>query len=566
MHQLVPKLFTTLKDYSRPQLTQDLLAGTIVGIVALPLAIAFAIASGVTPQAGLITAIIAGFLISALGGSRVQIGGPTGAFVVIVYGIVQEYGVDGLRVATTLAGFMLIAMGVARMGTVIKFIPQPLITGFTSGIAVIIALGQVKDFLGLPMGPVPAEFVEKLVAYGEHLHEVNWWALLVAGVSLTVLLLWPRVSRRIPGPLVALVVSTVLVQVFALPVETIGSRFGELTLTLPRPEAPAITFSEATRLIAPAFAIALLGAIESLLSAVVADGMIGSRHRSNMELVAQGVANVASATFGGIPATGAIARTATNIKNGGRTPVSGLWHAVTLLLIAVLFGRWASLIPMATLAAILMIVAYHMSEWRNFVDELRAPRADVAVLLVAFVLTVAVDLTVAIEVGMVLASFLFMYRMAETTAVNPVKRALQDDAAGTDRELMHVDIPHGVEVFEISGAFFFGAAETFKDTLSQVSQRPKVLIIRMRDVTLLDATALRALRDVVRRSRGQRTLVLIAEIHTQPLAVLQRSALWEEIGEDAIYMTLEDALDRARNYLSERVPTPLRTPVTGPTK
>ncbi|MBL8958304.1 MAG: STAS domain-containing protein, partial [Gemmatimonadetes bacterium] len=527
-------------------------------------AIAFAIASGVTPQAGLVTAIIAGFLISALGGSRVQIGGPTGAFVVIIYGIVQEYGVDGLRVATTLAGLMLIAMGIARMGLVIKFIPQPLITGFTSGIAVIIALGQVKDALGLSMGPVPAEFFAKLEAYAQNAGSTNGWAFGITGLAGAILLLWPRVSRRIPAPLVALIVTTVVVQAFHLPVETIGSRFGALTLELPVPQPPAITLSEATRLISPAFAIALLGAIESLLSAVVADGMIGSRHRSNMELVAQGIANVASATFGGIPATGAIARTATNIKNGARTPVAGMWHAVVLLLITVLFGRWASMIPMATLAAILLLVAYHMSEWRNFVDELRAPRADVAVLVVSFLLTVVVDLTVAIEVGMVLASFLFMYRMADTTGVNPMRRAMQDEATGADRELSAVAIPDGVEVFEVSGAFFFGAAERFKDTLAQVARRPKVLVIRMREVTLMDATALRALRDVVRRCRAERMLVLVAEVHAQPRLALERSALWAELGGDAVFLTLEDALDHARHWLDGRTPTPLATPVAGP--
>jgi SulP family sulfate permease len=459
---------------------------------------------------------------------------------------------------------MLIVMGVARMGVVIKFIPQPLITGFTSGIAVIIALGQVKDALGLRMGPVPAEFVEKLLAYRDHAESGNPWAVAVAAVAILILVAWPRVSRRVPAPLVALVATTVAARLLHLPVETIGSRFGELQLSLPMPSPPAITFADATRLIAPAFAIALLGAIESLLSAVVADGMIGSRHRSNMELVAQGVANVASATFGGIPATGAIARTATNVKNGARTPVAGIWHAVVLLLITLLFGQWASMIPMATLAAILLVVAYHMSEWRNFLDELRGPRADVAVLLVSFFLTVVVDLTVAIEVGMVLASFLFMFRMAETTAITPLRRALLDEEA-SDAELSHPDIPAGVEVFQVSGAFFFAAAERFKETLGQVATRPKVLVIRLREVTLLDATALRALRDVVRRSRDQRTLVLLAEVHAQPRLVLEGSALWKELGAEQVYLTLEDALERARHHLAGRTPTPRETPAAGET-
>ena len=567
---LVPKIFTTLKGYDRRQFLADVSAGTIVGIVALPLAIAFAIASGVSPERGLYTAIVAGFLISALGGSRVQIGGPTGAFVVIIYGIVQQYGLEGLTVATLMAGVILIVMGLAKLGTMIKFIPQPLITGFTSGIAIIIFAGQIKDYLGLEMGEVPANFVEKIAAYSSHLGTTHWWALFVSTASLAILLGWPRINRRIPGPFVALVVSTALVQLFDLPVETVGSRFGELSAALPRPVVPHLSFAQITELVAPAFSIALLGAIESLLSAVVADGMIGSRHRSNMELVAQGVANVVSPLFGGIPATGALARTATNVKSGGRTPVAGMTHALVLLLITLFFGKWAALIPMAALAAILVVVAYHMSEWRTFRDELRAPRPDVAVLLVTFFLTVIVDLTVAIEVGMVLAAFLFMHRMSEVTNVSAVTRELQRDraaeaAAGTlgsdDDGVLRQDIPEGVDIYEIRGAFFFGAAETFKNTVGQVAKKPKVLIIRMRDVSLLDGTGLRALRDVVRRSRGDRTLVLISEIHAQPLIALERSPLKAELGEDAIFMDLDDALDRARDYLASRTPTPaLGTP------
>ncbi|MCC6318673.1 MAG: STAS domain-containing protein [Gemmatimonadaceae bacterium] len=564
MRDLVPKLFTTLQHYDRAQFARDVMAGTIVGIVALPLAIAFGIASGVTPERGLYTAIVAGFIISALGGSRVQIGGPTGAFVVIVYGIVTEYGLEGLTIATLLAGVMLVAMGVARMGVIIKFIPQPLITGFTSGIAVIIALGQVKDLLGLRMGAVPADLAGKLSAYSTNLGLATPWAIAISAGSLVLLVLWPRVSTRIPGPLVALVLTTLLVQTLDLPVETIGSRFGALSVTLPVPVVPHLTFTEATRLVSPAFTIALLGAIESLLSAVVSDGMIGARHRSNMELVAQGVANIASPLFGGIPATGAIARTATNVKNGGRTPVAGMVHAVVLLLLTVLFGQWASRIPMATLAAILMVVAYHMSEWRTFVDELRGPRADIAIMLVAFVLTVVVDLTVAIEVGMVLAAFLFMHRMAEATTVSVVTQELSRARDGREELTRASDVPPGVEVFEISGAFFFGAAEAFKETLLTVGSRPRVLIIRMRDVSMLDATGLRALRDVVRRSQATRTLVLVSEIHSQPLLVLERSALGEELGSDAIFLTLDDALDRARAFLADRTPTPIATPVSGP--
>ena len=564
----VPKLFTTLKTYDRRQFVADVSAGTIVGIVALPLAIAFAIASGVTPERGLYTAIVAGFLISALGGSRVQIGGPTGAFVVIIYGIVQKYGLEGLSAATLMAGVILVAMGLARLGTIIKFIPQPLITGFTSGIAVLIFTGQLKDFFGLKMGAVPADFLAKIAAYADPAASVTPAALAVAASTLIIVIGWPRVNRKIPAPFVALIVTTVAAKVLALPVDTVGSRFGELAGSLPRPVVPHLAFADIQRLVSPAFTIALLGAIESLLSAVVADGMIGARHRSNMELVAQGIANIVSPIFGGIPATGAIARTATNVKSGGRTPVAGITHAVVLLLITLFFGKWAALIPMATLAAILVVVAYHMSEWRTFADELRGPRPDIAVLLVSFFLTVVVDLTVAIEVGMVLASFLFMHRMSEVTNISAVTRELRRDASAEDERDENAvgthDIPAGVDVYEINGAFFFGAAEAFKDTINQVAAKPKVLIIRMRNVSLLDATGVRALRDVVRRSRTDRTLVLIAEIHTQPLATLERSALMAELGESAVFTTLDDALDRARSYLASRTPTPpMGTPASG---
>lgn len=558
----VPKLVTTLKDYNRQQFTNDLTAGVIVGIVALPLAIAFAIASGVSPERGLITAIVAGFIISALGGSRVQIGGPTGAFVVIVYGIVQKYGIEGLTVATLMAGFMLLAMGLARLGSVIKFVPTPLVTGFTSGIAVIIFSSQLKDFFGLQMGDVPANFLEKIVAYSQNLASINVAAVGVATLAVVIILVWPRINRRIPSPFVALVVTTALVTLAHLDVETVGSRFGALSAAIPAPVFPRLGIEELTALVAPAFSIALLGAVESLLSAVVADGMIGSRHRANMELVAQGVANIASPLFGGIPATGAIARTATNVRNGGRTPVAGIIHAITLLLITLFFGKWAALIPMATLAAILVVVAYHMSEWRTFREELRAPRSDVAVLLVTFFLTVIVDLTVAIEIGMVLSAFLFIHRMSEVTAVNAVTRQMaresQDDSdVPLDQLTPTRSMPPGVEVFEIRGAFFFGAAEAFKETLTQVGRKPKVLIIRMRDVSLLDGTGLRALRDVVRRSHTERTLVLIAEIHAQPMAALEHSPVYEELGAGQIYMTLEDALDRAKEYMATRQPTPI---------
>jgi sulfate permease, SulP family len=556
----VPKLFTSMKGYTRQQALADLSAGVTVGIVALPLAIAFAIASGVTPDRGLWTAIVAGFLISALGGSRVQIGGPTGAFVVIVYGIVQKHGIDGLLVATLMAGAILVAMGVARLGAAIKFIPHPVITGFTSGIAVIIFSSQVRDFLGLQMGAVPPDFIEKWAAFATHIGTVTPSAVGVAALALAIIAwwpsLWPAASRRIPGPFVALVVTTALVQFLQLPVETIGSRFGAISASIPTPVMPQLTLAQVQALVAPALTIAVLGAVESLLSAVVADGMIGGRHRSNMELVAQGIANLVTPLFGGIPATGAIARTATNVKNGGRTPVAGMIHAVTLLAITLVAGRWAALIPMATLAAILVVVSYHMSGWRTFRAELRSPRSDVAVLLTTFALTVLVDLTVAIGVGMVLASFMFMRRMAEVTNVSALTRELEDsDRAIEDEEFADPNavrrraVPPGVEIYEINGPFFFGAAERFKDTLARVAGKPKVLIIRMRDVPAIDSTGIRALRDVVQRSRKDGTLVLLADVHMQPLMALSRSEALAEIGEEHLYGDLDLALERAREHL-----------------
>src|SRR5450755_92119 len=449
-----PKLFDTLKNYSSQQFGKDLMAGFIVGIVALPLAIAFAIASGVSPEKGLFTAIIGGFIISALGGSRVQIGGPTGAFIVIVYGIVQQYGVPSLIIATFMAGIMLIIMGVARLGAIIKFIPHPLIIGFTSGIALIIFSSEIKDLLGLDIGTLPGGFLEKWKFYFENLHTINVASLVIGITTICIIVLWPKLNRRIPGSLIALLVITALVEIFDIHVETIGSRFGGIQSSLPRPSIPSVDFAVIKSLVRPAFTIALLGGIESLLSAVVADGMIGGNHRSNMELVAQGTANIFSALFGGIPATGAIARTATNVKNGGRTPVAGIVHALTLLLITVAAGRWAAYIPMATLAAILVVVAYHMSEWRTFLAELRSPKSDVAVLLTTFFLTVLVDLTVAIEVGMVLAASLFIRRMASVTNVSVITRELQQGLAaegGAEELLDRKTIPRGVEVYEING-------------------------------------------------------------------------------------------------------------------
>ena len=548
---LVPKLVTTLKTYNREQFVADLTAGVIVGIVALPLAIAFAIASGLTPDRGLYTAVIAGFIISALGGSRVQIGGPTGAFVVIVYEIVQEYGVDGLTVATIMAGLMLIAFGVAKLGAAIKFIPFPVVTGFTSGIAAILIVQQLRDALGLRLTSAPPEFIERLTLYAANLHTINPSAIAISVGTLLVLWLWPRLSHTVPAPFVALIAATVLAQLLDLPVETIGTRFGEIRAGLPRLTLPAVSLEQGRELVGPALAIAALGAVESLLSAVVADGMIGGRHRSNMELIAQGVANVVAPLFGGMPATGAIARTATNVKSGGRTPLAGVIHALTLLVITLFFGSLAALIPLATLAAIVLWVAYRMADWRVFKSELSAPKSDASVMLATFLLTVLVDLTVGIGVGMVLASFLFMKRMAEVTNVTMVSQEFSDARPSPDKSgaIYTRVIPRGVEVYEINGPFFFGAAEKFKDTLSEVSRKPKVLIIRMRNVPAIDSTAMHALRDLVRRTRKDGTVVYFSDVQAQPLLALSQSELLWEIGEEHLFGDIDEALAASRLHL-----------------
>ncbi|MCU0388798.1 MAG: sulfate permease [Chitinophagaceae bacterium] len=546
-----PKLFEALKDYSRLQFSKDLMAGLIVGIVALPLAIAFAIASGVSPEKGLITAIIAGFLISVLGGSKVQIGGPTGAFIVIVFGIVNQHGVSGLIIATFMAGIMLIIMGLAKMGSVIKFIPHPLITGFTSGIAVIIFSAQIKDLFGLQMDKVPAEFVEKWIAYGSHISTVNWIALIIGIVTIVVVVFSSKVTRIIPGSLIAIVLSTIAVQLFDLPVETIGSRFGSIPSTLPAPVIPSIDWATIKSLLAPAFTIALLGAIESLLSAVVADGMIGGNHRSNTELIAQGGANIASALFGGIPATGAIARTATNVKNGGRTPVAGMVHAVTLLIIMLLFGKWASMIPMATLAGILVVVAYNMSEHETFFDIARGIKSDAAVLLTTFFFTIFFDLIIAIQIGMVMAAFLFMRQMIQISNVNVNPHKEEDtslDANATDK----FNIPEGVDVFEITGPMFFGAAYKFKDSMRFIEKKPKVLILRMRNVPVIDATGLNTIKDVLKMCNHDKTILVLSGIQPNVFEELRKSRLLFKIGKRFVVPSFKQALDLTQKILIEK--------------
>jgi SulP family sulfate permease len=548
-----PKIIDTFKTYTRQQLLGDLMAGLIVGVVALPLAIAFGIASGVSPEKGLFTAVIAGFIISALGGSRVQIGGPTGAFIVIVYGIVQQYGVSGLTVATFIAGIMLIIMGLARMGSVIKFIPYPLIVGFTSGIALIIFSGQVKDFLGLKIGPLPADFIEKWKVYLKNMQSVNIYALLISLATVIINFTWTRVTHKIPGSLIAILATAAIVQLLHLPVETVGSRFGIISSSLPHPSIPLLDLSTIQHLIQPAFTIALLAGIESLLSAVVADGMIGGNHKSNMELVAQGTANVVSSVFGGIPATGAIARTATNIKNGGRTPVAGMIHAITLLLIVLFVGKWAALIPMATLAGILVVVAYNMSEWENFISLLKGSKSDMAVLLITFLLTVFVDLTVAIEIGMLLAVVLFMRRVIKFSDVTTLSKDIgESEAPEKNDSIDNFSVPREVEIFEITGPLFFGAAYKFKDAIKVIEKTPKVLIIRMPNVPIVDATGIKTLTEVYKESKRKGTKLILSEVNSeQVMQELKKARLLFAIGKSNVKKTLGEAIIRSNIILGE---------------
>jgi len=547
-----PKLFDTLKGYGKQQLINDLLAGLIVGLVALPLAIAFGISSGVTPEKGLFTAIIAGFIISALGGSRVQIGGPTGAFIVIVYGIVQTYGVSGLIIATFMAGIVLIAMGIARLGSVIRYIPYPLIVGFTSGIALVIFSSQVKDLLGLHMGTVPADFVAKWKTYLHYFPTSSYYALLLSLCTIGIIAFWPKVSEKIPGSLVAVLLTTIIASVFHLPVETVGSRFGKIQSSLPHPFIPDLDFHTIKTLIQPAITIAMLAGIESLLSAVVADGMISGNHRSNTELIAQGTANIFSALFGGIPATGAIARTATNIRNGGRTPIAGITHAVTLLLILLFFGKWAALIPMATLAGVLVIVSYNMSEWRSFQYMLKGPKYDIAILLTTFFLTVVVDLTVAIGTGMILAAFLFMRSMIRSSSAGPlIAEAHSDDADGPDAAGT-IELPKGVAVFEVSGPLFFGAAYKFQDAIRLIDPHSRALIIRMRKVPIIDATGLRVIKDVVRTTQKHGMRLILSEIsNEQILSDLSDARILFAVGKANIADTFEEAIAKSKAIVAK---------------
>lgn len=551
--RLEPKLWTVLKEgYRLKTFWKDLVAGIVVGVVALPMSIAFAIASGVKPEQGLYTAVIAGLIISVFSGSRVQIGGPTGAFIVIVLDIVTKHGYDGLAVATLLAGGLLLALGFCRLGSVIKFIPYPVTVGFTSGIAVVIGVTQIRDFLGLTMESIPRDFVHKVIAYGSNLHTVNFWALGIGVGSLAIIQWWPKVTRRVPGSLVAILLAATLVKLLELPVETIGSRYHEVPSTLPRPHLPVVDWHHLRDLVGPAFAIALLGGIESLLSAVVADGMTGRRHRSNMELIAQGLANLASPFFQGIPATGAIARTATNIRNGGLTPFAGIIHAITLLAIMMAFGKWAVLIPLPVLAAILLKVSFNMGEWPLLAKlAWRSPRGDVLVLLSTFALTILIDLTVAIEVGVVLAAFLFMHRMSETTEIAEMS-SMEDEEERASSE--QPTIPDGIDVFEISGPFFFGAADRFKDTMRAIAKPPRALILRMHNVPTMDATGLQALEDVYAKCRREGTVLIFAGVRSQPRKLMNRSGFVLRAGRQNFRFRFDDALLRAREVLASPPP------------
>jgi SulP family sulfate permease len=549
MNELRPKLFDVMKGYTKEQLIKDILSGIIVAIIALPLSIALAIASGVGPVQGLYTAIVAGFFISFFGGSRVQIGGPTAAFVVIIYGIVTTYGTDGLIVATIMAGIILCIMGLCHFGSLIKYIPYTITTGFTCGIAVTLFVGQIKDFLGLDIGAVPSEFVEKLGAYAANITSINPVTVAIGAVALVILILWPKVTDKLPGSLIAIIVTTAIIYFAKLPVNTIGSVYGELSSAFPSFHMPSFSYKLVQELISPAFTIAILAGIESLLSAVVSDGMIGDTHKSNAELIGQGLGNIFSGLFGGIPATGAIARTAANVRNGGRTPIAGITHCITLSIILVVLMPLASLIPMTTLAAVLLVVAWNMADWTSFFHLCKtAPKSDVIVLVATFFLTVFFDLVVAIEVGVVLAALLFMKRMAETADVTAWKYADEPDVTLGEAEKMR-DIPHSIRVFEISGPLFFAAADEILAITSDKST--KVIVIRMRSVPAIDASAMRSLRDLAARAKKKHITLIFSHVNEQPMSVMKKDHFIELIGEEHFLPNIVEALDYAEALVAD---------------
>ena len=552
-----PRLLTSLKNYNKKTLTTDIMAGIIVGIVALPLAIAFGIASGVTPEKGIITAIVAGFIVSAFGGSRVQIGGPTGAFIIIIYGIIQQYGFQGLTIATLMAGFFLILFGLLRLGTIIKYIPYPIIVGFTSGIAVTIFTTQIKDLFGLQLASVPSDFVEKWIVYARNADSADLWSSIVGIVSVIIIAITPRFSKKIPGSLIAIILMTVLALILknycgVTSIETIGDRF-TINAQLPEAQLPGLNWETIKSLVSPALTIAILGAIESLLSATVADGVIGDHHDSNTELIGQGLANLATPLFGGIPATGAIARTMTNINNGGKTPVAGIIHAIVLVLIFLFLMPLAKYIPMACLAGVLVVVSYGMCGWRSFIALMKNPKSDVTVLLITFFLTIIFDLTIAIEVGLIIACLLFMKRMSETTDVKVIMDEI-DPNDESDIKLEnneHLIIPNGVEVYEINGPYFFGAGNRFEEIMASFGDRPKVRIIRMRKVPFVDSTGIHNLTNLCIMSQKEGIQIVLSGVNPKVHAVLARSGFYELIGEENICSHINIALEKAKEIAGE---------------
>ncbi len=557
-YEFKPKLFTSMSNYTKSDLTTDIMAGIIVGIVALPLAIAFGIASGVTPEKGIITAIVAGFIISFFGGSKVQIGGPTGAFIVIIYSIIQEYGIEGLMIATMLAGIILILLGIFRLGTIIKFIPYPIIIGFTSGIAVTIFTTQIADIFGLNFNgeKIPGDFIGKWILYFRHFDSVNWWNFGVSIISIAIIVFTPKFLKKIPGSLVAIVLVTAGVYLLRTYggidcIDTIGDRFS-IKSQLPEANVPSLNWEAIKNLFPVALTIAVLGAIESLLSATVADGIIGDRHDSNTELIAQGIANIVSPIFGGIPATGAIARTMTNINNGGRSPVSGIIHAIILLLILLFLMPLAQYIPMACLAGVLVIVSYNMSGWRVFKGLLRNPKSDVTVLLITFFLTVIFDLTVAIETGLVIACILFMKRVMETTEISVITDEI-DPNKESDMETHeeHLIIPKGVEVYEINGPYFFGIATKFEEIMAQLGDRPKIRILRMRKIPFIDSTGIHNLTTLCKMSQKENIHIILSGVNENVHATLEKAGFYELLGKENICSNINIALAVAEKEIVE---------------
>lgn len=547
MNELRPKLFDVMKSYTKKQLIKDIISGIIVAIIALPLSIALAIASSVGPEQGLYTAIIAGFFISFFGGSRVQIGGPTAAFVVIIYGIVASYGTDGLIVATILAGIILVIMGICRFGSLIKYIPYTITTGFTCGIAVTLFIGQLKDFFGMDIASVPSEFLDKVIVYAKNISTINLTATLIGLLAVAIMLLWTKVTDKIPGSLVAIVVTTAIAYFAKLPVNTIGSVYGKLNSAFPSFHVPSITMNLIQQMISPAFTIAVLAAIESLLSAVVSDGMIGDTHKSNAELIGQGLGNIFSGFFGGIPATGAIARTAANVRNGGRTPIAGIAHCITLTIILLVLMPLAALIPMTTLAAVLLVAAANMADWSSFFRLCKnAPKSDIIVLVATFFLTVFFDLVVAIEIGVVLAALLFMKRMAETADIKAWKYTDSPDITPGEAEKLR-EIPHSISVFEICGPMFFAAADQLLGINSD--HRTKAVVIRMRSVPAIDASAMKCLHELAERAKKKNIHLIFSHVNEQPMKVMKKDGFYELIGKKNFHENIVSALDYAETLV-----------------